>query len=123
MSIQHTPGPWSADFTIPNTGAVRITAADGETAAWATGEDGVRTRPESLANANLIAKAPELLASLYKTAKAAVDLADWTQRLDEKLIKADGRDPAKEPVLGELRKMAEALVEARALLKSLEVLG
>lgn len=54
----------------------------------------------------------DLLRVLHKLVVEAGLLADWTRRLDARLVKADGRDPNKEPELGELRRVREAITDA-----------
>ena len=66
MTMQHTPGPWRTNgFQIegPNMGLV-IATATSPRIGWAP-----KTKEEGLANARLIAAAPDLLAA----AKAALD--------------------------------------------------
>ena len=58
----HTPGPWQVHRSLSNTNATPI-RANGENLAWVCGKDSAADYPPdvTLANANLIAAAPEML--------------------------------------------------------------
>lgn len=80
----HTPGPWSVDEVSEYTGAVRITAANGDVVARAACYGPQSETPHAqAANARLIAAAPELLEAL-RGLHEAFELAsvNCTDRVD-----------------------------------------
>ncbi len=65
MEYTHTPGPWKTGRALNTTGSVKIVHRGHLTLAWASCEDvSDITRDEAMANASLIAAAPDLLAAL-----------------------------------------------------------
>ena len=83
MTVQHTPGPWSAEIPSASNGYVWIDPVDGCCGEIATVWN---THDNSEANARLIAAAPDLLEAL----KAVVN--DWVAPDD--LPFEDGEMPA-----------------------------
>lgn len=75
----HTPGPWKAIITKDGRKLVGVGQENGEGVTdcgfgiWAWGE------PEAIANARLIAAAPDMLEALY-TAKACLERLDETEK-------------------------------------------
>jgi hypothetical protein len=59
MTSKHTPGPWEFFDTL----CIGVMSAQSDVA-HCSGYDGNRSRDEELANARLIAAAPDLLAAL-----------------------------------------------------------
>lgn len=73
---KHTPGPWMIGdgFEMPSGDELPIVAANGSwpACAWPYGDDGgTMPSPEQLANAHLIAAAPDLLAAWEQFLAAA----------------------------------------------------
>lgn len=97
MSNKHTPGPWA----MPDSGQGRISKV-GANGGWdgliATADCGdfARSRSEGLANALLIAAAPELLEALQRFVKVMDESYDYPD------------------TSGELQRLREAANEARA---------
>lgn len=74
MTVSHTPGPWSVEMPDSAVGAPGIVAADFTDIVYFNcggGDSGVhgRSADVALANARLIAAAPELLAALREAAE------------------------------------------------------
>lgn len=77
MNTKHTPGPWRITMpTKPNKSYAKIDAPNGVWLEFAKvvvrydyGDDQFTDRPEGLANAKLIAAAPELLDALIEAEK------------------------------------------------------
>jgi hypothetical protein len=63
----HTPGPWEVFHHSIGTGVTSTKAFDVSDVAHCSGFDSRRTRDEELANARLIAAAPDLLEALKET--------------------------------------------------------
>jgi hypothetical protein len=104
MSAQHTPGPWSLPhFAEPGVncecgyvltdylmGAVCTVHASGEGDDWANGEDNPKFA-QAVANARLIAAAPELLAALKEQVGECLDpLCEMCTRHEAIIAKATG---------------------------------
>lgn len=68
MTTKHTPGPWSFK-TVSTDGASSVKGADGRGVASVSGNIR-RPADEMVANAALIAAAPELLEALKRTVSA-----------------------------------------------------
>ena len=81
MEAKHTPGPWEAE-RIDNSNCVYIKCERGFFIA--TCHDGVRGESNAIANARLIAAAPELLEALQSLLKSFpteddMHIAGWEQ--------------------------------------------
>jgi hypothetical protein len=73
MNTEHTPGPWTLEISdVPQTNKpfCGICGADGAGIVYAT----LRAPGELIANARLIAAAPDLLAALVELLNSALDL-------------------------------------------------
>ncbi len=70
MTTQHTPGPWDASGTV-------FSGPDGMIGEVGFGK---RDDPEMIANARLIAAAPDLLAALHKIGYEPIGHAEASDR-------------------------------------------
>ncbi len=93
--MKHTKGKWEVCRGLVSTGATPI-RVKGENLAWVCGKDSALafSPEETLANARLIAAAPELLAALEHTLAALED----AQKLHPAWIYTDARNAAKEAI-------------------------
>jgi hypothetical protein len=91
MNSKHTPGPWEIGRAYSSTNATPI-RWNGENVAWVSGKDSGHkfTKEQTLANARLIAAAPELLELAMEGARLAniFSTVEQTKRFEEAIAKA-----------------------------------
>ena len=92
MSAQHTPGPWKVA-----SGPFGATVFVGEEENPRIVSDAAASDPENVANARLIAAAPDLLAALREARERMMGGSPAIRRLIERtdaaIAKAEGRQP------------------------------
>jgi hypothetical protein len=84
MTSQHTPGPWTFFHWSDKTGVT----SDNFDVAHCSGLNSSRTREEEIANARLIAAAPDLLDALQDLFWAVTGFGDFEAQYPEEYAKA-----------------------------------
>ncbi len=117
MKTSHTPGPWAVAETTGSEVLIKangVVGPDSFTIATVSDPrfDAGKPFPVDIANARLIAAAPELLAALIELDKRGVELAERCEALDARLLKMGAYEGTAE--LGEITRLKPAVNAARA---------